>query len=317
MHIPVRMGRSLVSLALALSFGTAGPLGAQNPEWLTSEGAQFFFWWERPQQTVDPNRSPGYPGDAWLEGTLIFGAHVPLTRRVQIVADLPLALVRGHTNGCLDAYCETPISAAVMGNPLLGMRFSAVPSRLWLQVQYRFSLMDLDPWEPEINTWQRSVDIMAAAAALAASDVSRRDAVMPHTSSIALDVMGSSDIPGDLRVQARAGVIRIEQDSSRAYHISYVHNTSTEFRYELALARQVGNGVFGVGVLGRKEVDWSPDWDCSQLGGNCRGPAEVEVSGSYAIGRFSPSVQWRLPITGARKKDIKWVLAAGVGVSWR
>jgi hypothetical protein len=317
MGVLAQMRRARGCLLVAgVSVVMAEPALAQSTAWVSPEGNGVHIWAERPQARTDPNWSPDYPSDAWFEGALTVGAQIGLAGGFQAVGGLPVAFLRGHTNGCVDAYCETPISSAVVGNPLLGIRYAAVPHHLWLQAGYRFSLMDLDPWEAGINTWQRRVDGYAAAAALAAADVSHRDAVMPHTSSVALDVVGETEIGEGLQLQARTGVIRVEQDSSSSYGRRYGHSTAVEWRYELVLDRQLGDGSFAAGVVGRRELRWSPDWDCSQLGGHCRGPVEIEISGTYPIGRFSPALQWRLPITGARRNSVKWVLGAGLRVAW-
>jgi len=311
----VQMARGSLLVA-AMSVVISAPVMAQSAGWLMSQGSEVHVWAERPQQRVDPNQFRGYPSDVWPEGALTIGAHLRLTRTLEVVADLPVALLRGHTNGCVDAYCETAISAAVVGNPLLGMRFTAMAGHLWMRVGYRFPFMDLDPWEAGINTWQRRIDGYAAAAALAATDVSRRDAVMPHAASVALDVIGLTEIAKDLRLQVRGGVIRIEQDSSSTYSRRYVHDTELELRYDVVLQRELGDGSFATGVIGRRVLKRSPDWDCSQLGGHCRGPVELQIAGTYRIGRYSPALQWRLPITGARRNEVKWVLGAGVRVEW-
>lgn len=135
---------------------------------------------------------------------------------------------------------------------------------------------------------------------------------MPHTTGAMLDAVGQTILPEGIRLQARGGLSWIAQDSTAAYQRWYQDNTALDLRYELRVSKSFGNAEIASGIVGRRELRRSPEWDCGQRGAHCRSPAEAQVTAGYHFRRYAPAVQLELPMTEALRNSVKWILRVGV-----
>ncbi|MCG6955022.1 MAG: hypothetical protein LJF04_03445 [Gemmatimonadetes bacterium] len=292
---------------------------AQTGLWPVSDDGDVRIELARPQPGTFAWLVGDYPSDVWLRGALFIGGQTRAVRGVQVMADVPLAHMSGHVNGCVDAYCSTWVTGDVMGNPLLGLRYGLPGHRLWIEAGYRFPIMGLaDPGGSAHDNWQRRVDGYAASAALGAELTSRRSAFMPHTRSASIDVIGQTDAPRGVQVQVRGGFTWISQDSTGTPYGWTDHNTALDLRYDLRASRSIEAASVGVGLVGRRELRRRPDWQCDpQLARHCRDFLEAQISAGYRFGRYAPAIQLRVPVTKVLRNYVKWALGVGFRVSWK